>query len=390
MSAVWRARDLVLDREVAIKILTTAGGAMSREAIRAEALAIARLAHPHIATVFDYGEADARAGRPVPYIVMELLRGRPLAALTQPATTDLALRIAAQVADALAAAHDHAVVHRDVKPGHIMLTPAGAKDFDFGLAAQVGDIEGADSNDVVLGTPAYASPERLVGAAVTPAADLYALGVQCLVTGALPWGRARPGPSGWHAGVAYASMRGSLSLAATALVTLLAGCSAGGGGGAAGGGPDPGGRAATSSPSSASGGDASCSHGVKPTDPGVVDVFCGGFGEIKIQAGDVSRDFHGATCHSAGSVWSASVGVVIDKTGLHGTYAGPPVEVVTINNTDTPGKGTIQSTLDGKLYFDLGNATMTLAADQKSAHLEGTSDRLSDAPDAKIVVDVTC
>lgn len=188
-------------------------------------------------------------------------------------------------------------------------------------------------------------------------------------------------------------MRRSLSLAAVTLVALLAGCSGGGGsnGGAAAGGSNPSGPAATATSSNpGSGDDASCSHGVKPTDPGVIDVFCGGPGEIKIQAGGVSRDFHGATCRSGGGAWSASVGVVTDKTGLHGTYAGPPVEVVTINDTDTAGKATIQSTIDGKQYFALGTATMTLAADQKSAHLEGTSDRLSDAPNAKIVVDVTC
>lgn len=188
-------------------------------------------------------------------------------------------------------------------------------------------------------------------------------------------------------------MRRSLSLAAVTLVALLAGCSGGSGGNgtAAAGGPGGGGPTASSTSSNpAAGDDASCSHGVKASDPGVVDVFCGGPGEIKIQAGTVSRDFHGATCRTGGGVWSASVGVVTDKTGLHGTYAGPPVEVVTINNTDTAGKATIQSTLDGKQYFALGTATLTLAADQKSAHVEGTSDRLSDAPNAKIVVDVTC
>ncbi len=82
--------------------------------------------------------------------------------------------------------------------------------------------------------------------------------------------------------------------------------------------------------------------------------------------------------------------MVIDEAGVTGRYAGPPVEVVTVNNTSTAGKATVQAVLGGKHHFDLGNATLTLSPDQKTAHIEGTSDKLSDAPGTTIVVDVTC
>ena len=122
----------------------------------------------------------------------------------------------------------------------------------------------------------------------------------------------------------------------------------------------------------------------------MVRITCDGTAEIKIQAGDVSRDMHGGRCQSAADVWSAAVGVVINETGIGDKYTGPPVEVVTVNNTSTAGKATIQAVLGGKHYYDLGNATLSLAAGGKTAHIEGTSDRASDAPGARLVVDVTC
>jgi hypothetical protein len=181
-------------------------------------------------------------------------------------------------------------------------------------------------------------------------------------------------------------MRRHLPLCATVLF-LLAGCSTGSTPPASGGATPSGGTSAgTSGPA----GGSACSGGLKGGEPGVVRITCDGPAEIKIQAGDVSRDMHGGRCQSAADVWSAAVGVVINETGIGDKYTGPPVEVVTVNNTDTPGKATIQAVLAGKHYYDLGTATIIVAAGGKSAHIEGTSDKASDAPGARIVVDVTC
>jgi hypothetical protein len=146
--------------------------------------------------------------------------------------------------------------------------------------------------------------------------------------------------------------------------------------------------AATADPAGPAGGD--CSGGLTGNEPGVARITCGGAATIHVRAGRADKEFHGGECHSAGDVWSAAAGVVIDATGSHGTYTGKPVDSVAVNNTDTPGRGTIQVMLDGKNYYDLGEATMTLATGGKSAHIRGTSDRLSDAPGARITVDVTC
>jgi hypothetical protein len=137
-------------------------------------------------------------------------------------------------------------------------------------------------------------------------------------------------------------------------------------------------------------GDADCAKGVTASDPGVVDVFCGGPANIRIQAGSVTKDLRGGSCHSAGGVWSASVGVVVDVTGAHGAYKGPSVDNIVVNNTTTAGKGTIQAVLGGKHYFVLGTAKLTVSADGKTAHATGKSDPASDAPNAAVVVDVTC
>lgn len=133
-----------------------------------------------------------------------------------------------------------------------------------------------------------------------------------------------------------------------------------------------------------------CSRGVKATDPGVVSVHCGGTARFRVQAGSAAKTLPGGDCVSAGDSWSATVGVVIDYNGLHGVYAGPQVDVVSVNNTTTPGRGTVQVTLDADSYFDLDDAALTLSADHKSAHIEGTSEDLSDDPGAAIVVDITC
>ena len=188
MSVVWRGYDEVLGRQVAVKVLAArlAGGRAFRHRIRTEAQAAARLLHPNITNVYDYGEQDA-----VPYVVMELVDGHSLAerlgrdeALPWPE----AVTACRQVADALAVAHARGIVHRDVTPGNVMLTATGAKVVDFGISALVGDRD-IDADGSLLGTPAYLAPERLDGGQVSAAADVYALGLllyRCLA-GTQPW-----------------------------------------------------------------------------------------------------------------------------------------------------------------------------------------------------------
>ena len=189
MSVVWRARDLVLNRDVAVKMLAARGDERLRHGVRSEALAAARLAHPHVARVFDYGEAQAEDGRRTPYIVMEMLRGTPLSEAASPMPPRRAFQICAEIASALAAAHAQGVIHCDVKPSNVMLTAMGAKVFDFGIAATVAATEERSPIDEVIGTPAYLAPEQLTGMAVTPATDVYALCVLLygLLTNEAPW-----------------------------------------------------------------------------------------------------------------------------------------------------------------------------------------------------------
>jgi serine/threonine-protein kinase len=192
MSVVWRAHDLVLDREVAVKVLagTAAASPGARERVRSEAQAAARLWHPHVTNVYDYGESPGEDGAPVPYVVMELLPGRTLSERLAegPLSAPSALRTLAEVAAALAAAHAQNLVHRDVKPSNVMLTPTGAKVVDFGIAAVVGSAE-LDGDGLLLGTPAYLAPERLTAGQVSAASDVYALGllIHRVLTNRLPW-----------------------------------------------------------------------------------------------------------------------------------------------------------------------------------------------------------
>jgi hypothetical protein len=192
MAVVWRAHDDVLGRAVAVKVVapSQAGDVRLRERIRHEARAAAALSHPNVAQVHDYGEMD-RAGRVFPYVVMELVHGgtllaRMAAGLPPP---EFAMRVAAEIAAALAAAHAEGLVHRDIKPGNVMLAPTGAKVVDFGIAAAISPGGLDEPEDDVLGTPAYLAPERLIGDAVVPASDVYALGVVLyrMLSGRSPW-----------------------------------------------------------------------------------------------------------------------------------------------------------------------------------------------------------
>ncbi|MBQ1024832.1 protein kinase [Micromonospora sp. C95] len=182
MSEVWRADDEVLGRSVAVKVLagTFAVDPDLRATLRREARAAARLAHPHVTQVYDYGEAALTDGSVVPYLVMELVDGRNLAdrLADGPLPWRPALRMAADVASALAAAHRLGVVHCDIKPGNVMLTDNGAKVLDFGIAALAGaPTPGVrPAGGALMGTPAYLAPERLSADPPHPASDVYALG----------------------------------------------------------------------------------------------------------------------------------------------------------------------------------------------------------------------
>ncbi|SCF24278.1 serine/threonine protein kinase [Micromonospora viridifaciens] len=192
MSEVWRAHDLVLDRTVAVKLISPGldGEATSAERILAEARSAARLVHPNVASVHDFGTSASADGREVPYIVMELAEGETLAAHLRAGPLDwrIAVRVCAEVSAALAAAHAHDIVHRDVKPANVILAPSGVKMLDFGIATPAGTPD-RTPDGVVLGTPAYLAPEQFDRRPATPAADMYALGVllyYCLA-GRLPY-----------------------------------------------------------------------------------------------------------------------------------------------------------------------------------------------------------
>ncbi|MEV4658582.1 serine/threonine-protein kinase [Micromonospora sp. NPDC049301] len=182
MSEVWRADDEVLGRPVAVKVLAgqLATDPQLRATIQREARAAARLTHPHVTQVYDYGEATLAGGAVVPYLVMELVEGHNLAdrLRTGPLPWPEAVRVAGQMAAALAAAHRIGVVHRDVKPGNVMLTDTGAKVLDFGIAALGGPHHplGGQAGEPLMGTPAYFAPERLTAGPPDPASDVYALG----------------------------------------------------------------------------------------------------------------------------------------------------------------------------------------------------------------------
>ena len=181
---VWEAHDLELRRDVAFKAMFRGAGSELRlQRLMHEAEAAARLSHPNIVTLYDVGHAEAG-----PYLVMELLRGETLAhRLTGPRLNpDEALRIVSQIAAGLAHAHDHGVVHRDLKPGNVFLCEAGqVKLLDLGLALAFGG-----SKLVAGGTPAYMAPEQRRGAPEDERTDVFALGVLIhrMIAGALPFG----------------------------------------------------------------------------------------------------------------------------------------------------------------------------------------------------------
>ncbi len=187
---VWRATDLLLERPVAVKVLRPeyADHPETLDRFRKEARNAGLLNHPHVAQVFDYGPGGA--GCP-PYLVMEFVAGPSLADILAagPVAPVVALDVVAQTADGLAAAHRAGVVHRDVKPGNILIAPGGqVKVTDFGIAHAAGQAP-VTGPGLVMGTAQYMAPERIAGGQGTPASDLYALGIvlqECL-TGVPPF-----------------------------------------------------------------------------------------------------------------------------------------------------------------------------------------------------------
>jgi hypothetical protein len=193
MSVVWRGYDEILGRDVAVKVLSPrlAEDRAFRDRLRQEALAAARLCHPHITGIHDFGEAPISEHLTVPYVVMELNDGESVGArIARQGSLDWreAVMITAEVASALATAHARGLVHRDVTPANVMITGAGAKIVDFGISAVVGQRD-ASADGSLLGTPAYLAPERLGGATVSPATDVYALGLLLYraLAGRMPW-----------------------------------------------------------------------------------------------------------------------------------------------------------------------------------------------------------
>lgn len=211
MGQVWRAEDTTLHRVVAVKVLRSefTGDSTFLARFRAEARNTALLSHPNIASIYDYGEAGSN-GEGLAYLVMELVDGEPLSdllargRLSAPDT----LRILGMAAAGLDAAHHAGVVHRDIKPGNLLVRPDGTvKITDFGIARAADNVP-LTQTGMVVGTAHYLSPEQAEGRVTTPASDVYSLGVvgyECLagrrpfegdnsVAVALMQIRERPGP----------------------------------------------------------------------------------------------------------------------------------------------------------------------------------------------------
>ncbi|MEO3972705.1 protein kinase [Streptomyces sp. CAU 1734] len=207
MASVHLAYDAALDRQVAIKTLHTELGREQsfRERFRREAQAVAKLSHPNIVSVFDTGEdtvllngAPMGAGAPMPYIVMEYVEGLPLGSVLQADVhrhgampAEKALKVAGDVLAALDTSHEVGLVHRDIKPGNVMMTRRDVvKVMDFGIArAMQSGVTSMTQTGMVVGTPQYLSPEQALGRDVDARADLYSVGIMLfqLLTGRLPF-----------------------------------------------------------------------------------------------------------------------------------------------------------------------------------------------------------
>jgi serine/threonine protein kinase len=192
MGEVYRARDTRLERDVAIKVLSSslAADPHGRERFQREARAVSRLSHPHICTLYDVGVAAVEGGD-APFLVMELLDGETLGDRLRrgPLPIGQAVSVALEILDALGAAHATGIVHRDLKPANIMLTRSGVKLVDFGLArlqdpARAGNRLSTGASDadpltrpgLVFGTMPYMAPEQIRGGEADARSDLFAFG----------------------------------------------------------------------------------------------------------------------------------------------------------------------------------------------------------------------
>lgn len=185
MSDVYRGTDVVLQRPVAIKILTDRSEDVRKRFLR-EAQSMARLNHPNIVGVYDAAQSDG-----VSYIVMELVAGRTLATI-RPAelTVHSALRYMIELLEALAFAHENNIIHRDVKPANIMILPSGGlKVMDFGLSRRTSEMSSASNTGEIVGTIAYLAPERFLGKIADARSDLYSVGIVMyeIFTGTVPF-----------------------------------------------------------------------------------------------------------------------------------------------------------------------------------------------------------
>ena len=183
MGTVYRATDQLLGRNVAIKFLKDSGTEKEAEKIRLEAQILARLVHDKIVRLYDFGESEGNY-----FLVMEEVNGPSFANRWRDLLLADRLRICGQVAEALDYAHLQGVIHRDVKPGNVLLTPSDeAKLSDFGLSLVTGDRR--DQSGTIRGTPSYMSPEQAQGKSLDHRTDLYSVGVmvyEC-ATGDVPF-----------------------------------------------------------------------------------------------------------------------------------------------------------------------------------------------------------
>jgi serine/threonine protein kinase len=198
MSTVYRARNALVDRPCAVKVMNSslASDANVRERFRREAKSTQAIAHPNVIEIFDQGEMEDS----IPYIVMELLDGLTLVVLTDagPIALDRAVPIMIQIARGIARAHDLGVVHRDLKPENVFVCRRDdatdlVKILDFGIARSRSDTRLTNMGEL-FGTPQYMAPERITSGETGPSVDLYALGVIFfeMVTGALPFTASDP------------------------------------------------------------------------------------------------------------------------------------------------------------------------------------------------------
>lgn len=195
MAVIYRARDTLLDRYVAIKILREdqAHGADFDRQFQNEARAAANLSHPNIVTVYDFGLDNG-----LPFIVMELVPGTDLKSLLRKRgrfSIEQGLPLIVQACAGIGYAHRAGLVHCDVKPHNMLVTPDDRlKVTDFGIARALATLNPAERADVVWGSPQYYSPEQAAGHAPSPASDVYSLGVVAyeMLTGTLPFTASRP------------------------------------------------------------------------------------------------------------------------------------------------------------------------------------------------------